>query len=352
MLDTPPLTRLVVASAVLGAAAGAATLQNSRTADVGQITLTAAPAEPSDAPILTAAREAPAPVADPSEVFLVFRAADHTYMQLDEAVVPHGAPHLSHSDDDALYASIAPLVRVPASIAAWQGKHVTVDGTCEATVEGFAIVSRLTGDTGYAGLEATDWTAKNVMTAGTPVLAARLSGCTGTYAREAALPPIVTLVDDTSDRADLAELARERVLGSDAAAAVQTEWAQQQAAWPDDDRSATWASSPSSTIETRILRHPTTGVTWIAVHASREDGCGGVNANVFGLFRVRADNTLETVTLRDLGDLHTVTSLVDIDGDGTPELLGNDWLQLDTLITRATGETMTSSHVQFFGCPC
>jgi hypothetical protein len=352
MLDTPPLTRLVIASAVLGAAAGAATLLDSRTAVTGQITLVAAPTETAVAPDLAAVREAPASAADPSEVLLVFRAAGDTYMQLDEALVPHGAPHLSHSDDDALYASIAPLLRVPANVAAWQGKRVIVDGTCAATVEGFAIISRLTGDTGYAGLEDTAWTAKNVMEAGTPVLAARLSGCTGTYAREAALPAIVTLVDDPTDHAELADLARERVLASKASAAVQAEWAQQQAEWPDDDRSATWSASPSSEIKTRVLRHPTTGVTWIAVHAFRDDGCGAVNANVFGLFRVSAANTLETVTLRDLGDLHAITSLVDVDGDGTPELIGSDWLQLDTLITRATGEAMTSSHVQFFGCPC
>jgi hypothetical protein len=279
-------------------------------------------------PVTSASYESPAPAADPSEVFLVFRAAGHTYMQLGESKVAHGVPRLSHSDDDALYASVAPVKQVPADVAIWQGKHVIVDGTCDATVEGFALVSQLTGDTGYAGIEDSEWTAKNVMKAGTPVLAARLSDCDGTYARGAALPPSIELVDDASDHGDLVDQARARVRASDAATRVKAEWS------------------------TRVMRHPATGVTWIAVHASRDEGCGGDNANAFGLFRVTAAGELETVSVRDLGEMHAIASLVDIDDDGTPELVGTDWLGLDTLITRASGEPLASSHVQFFGCPC
>jgi hypothetical protein len=320
MLDTPPVARLLVASTLLGAVAGAATLLPSRThtAEVASLSLRPTAIETAPSPVTVAAREPAAPPADPSEVFLVFRAGGHTYMQLDAEAVPHGAPRLSHSDDDGLYASIAPVTRVPAEVAAWTGKHVIVDGTCAATVEGFAMVSRLLGDTGYAGID-DRWTARNVMEQGTPVLAARLSGCNGTLARDASLPAAAVFSEDATTRTELVQAASERVLGSAAATAVQAQWDERRDEWPANEPSR-WTQSPSTHVDTRVLRHPSTGVTWIAVHASREDGCGGIDANVFGLFRVTASGTLETVALRELGDLHSIQTFVDLDGDGTPEL--------------------------------
>lgn len=38
--------------------------------------------------------------------------------------------------------------------------------------------------------------------------------------------------------------------------------------------------------------------------------------------------------LRDLGALETITSFIDIEGDGSLELLGTPWLALDQVITR------------------
>ena len=64
----------------------------------------------------------------------------------------HGA--LKLFDDDATYSSVG-VVRdheVPLAHRAWQGRKVKLDTGCVATVTGFAVVGRLTGDPGYAGL--------------------------------------------------------------------------------------------------------------------------------------------------------------------------------------------------------
>src|SRR6185369_11640136 len=80
---------------------------------------------------------------------------------------------------------------VPVAYRRWLGQRVTVDGTCSANVTGFAVVARLTGDTGYAGIDDEHWTARNVLEHGHPMLAATLDGCHGTFARDAALAPVV-----------------------------------------------------------------------------------------------------------------------------------------------------------------
>jgi hypothetical protein len=351
MLDTVPVTRLLVATVALGTVAAGAALLAPRAPHAATLSVL----EPSayetavTSSVSSATHEPSAAATDRSEVFLVFHTAGHTFIQLDTGAAPHGVPQLSHSEDDGLYASIAAVTRVPTDAPVRIGQRVNVDGTCAATVMGFAVVSRLTGDTGYAGIEDERWTANNVMEHGPPVLAARLSGCTGTYAQAATLPAVV-LSDETA-RPDLVQAATDRLFASEAATTVQAEWANRRDEWPANEP-ARWTQSPSTHVDARVLRHPATGVTWIAVHASRGEGCGDIDANVFGLFRVTAAGVLETVQLRELGELHTIQSFVDLDGDGTPELVGRDWLSLNTLITRASGETLTSSHLQFFGCGC
>jgi len=46
---------------------------------------------------------------------------------------------------------------------------------------------------------------------------------------------------------------------------------------------------------TRVVRHPTTGVTWVVAHAQGGRECGGLDVNIVGLFKLRPDGTLVTV---------------------------------------------------------
>jgi hypothetical protein len=260
-----------------------------------------------------------------------------------EATPKHAAPRLVSEDGvESAIAAVQPA-DVPAAYRSWQGRNVVVDSKCHTTITGFAVVSRLTGETGYAGVEADHWTAQNVMEHGGAVLAARLAGCQGTFARAAELPPVITPteIDDPA----LAATARAALLASSPAHDAQLEYLEY-------DQKGNWWDNEATHIDTKVLRHPTTGVTWVSVHAMQEHACGDPEINVWGLFRVQPDGTLAAVQLRKLGDLWSIDQLIDVDNDGELELIGKPWLGLDNVLTRASGEELDRVSLPFFGCPC
>jgi hypothetical protein len=105
-------------------------------------------------------------------------------------------------------------------------------------------------------------------------------------------------------------------------------------------------------IDVRTLRDPQTGTFWISAHAHEQEGCGGVDINFWGLFRVEADGSLTTVQLRQLGELNQIDHIVDIDGDGIPELVGRGWLEPDNAVTTIDGTDLATFSTPFVGCPC
>lgn len=299
-------------------------------------------------PASTVAHEIAQPVRS-HELSLVFSAGGATYMKLADIgegaeIMPgHGKPNLYSGDYiETAIASVADS-DVPRTYRDWQGKSVTVDNSCTTKVTGFAVVGRLTGDTGYASGDLDKWTAANVLDHGSVVLAAKLAGCTGTFARDAALPAVI--VPTELENAKLAARARALVIDSTPARETQTEYA-------EFDQAGNWWESEHAQFATRIVRHPTTGVTWVSVHASMEHGCGDPEVNVWGLFRVQPDGTLAAVQLRRLGDLWSIDQLIDIDNDGELEVIGEPWLGLDTVVARGSGEELDRLSLAFFGCPC
>jgi hypothetical protein len=314
------------------------------------------PAPSVPAPIVAPAPVAPSPRA--SELRLVFRVGATTYIKLAdlaaddsdrdaEAMPRHGVVRLIHDNDDYTTTAIASVRErdVPAAQRAWSGRKVKIDNTCEATVTGFAVVSRLTGSTGYAGLPDGEWTTDNVMAVGTRMLAARLDRCTGVYARDAALPDVIVPERIDGDAwSSAAHTARAMLIASGAAKSTQEAWVGE---W---QKPGNWWDQGSLT--TTIVRHPKTGVVWISVHGHADHGCGEPEVNVWGLFRLESDGSLSTVELRKLGDLEEIDKLVDIDGDGTFELIGHPWLGLDTYVERANGVHLQELGLQFYGCPC
>ncbi|MBA2538561.1 MAG: hypothetical protein H0V17_02910, partial [Deltaproteobacteria bacterium] len=103
---------------------------------------------------------------------------------------------------------------------------------------------------------------------------------------------------------------------------------------------------------THILRHPKTGVTWVAIHAHTDHGCGGPDINVWGLFRVARDGSLVTVEDRKLDTLYAIDRIIDVDNDGKLELIGKTWLGTETVLTRANGDEVSRLAMKFHGCPC
>ena len=123
-----------------------------------------------------------------------------TYVQLSTdaaeiAAAKSGRVHLAPSKDSSHDASatVAASAAARARLHDWIGKRVMVDGTCTANVVGFAKIARLAGNTGYARMDDSDgtWTASDVMDHGAAMLAAKLDGCHGTWARDAALPAAI-----------------------------------------------------------------------------------------------------------------------------------------------------------------
>ena len=261
-----------------------------------------------------------------------------------EAVPRHGKRKLSEAD--GVYAAVAPVAArdVPLAHRAWAGRRVALDDGCTATVGGFAVVWRLTGDLVYAGAEGAAWTAASVAEHGAAVLGARLDGCkatAATYGRDASLPPIV-VPEEISDPA-LADAARAALLASAPARAAAVEWSEHQ-------MDGTWLEQ--ATLDTKVVRHPTTGARFVSIHARTDLGCGAPAINVWGLFRAGADGALEVVQLRPLGELHSVDKLVDLEGDGALEIIGAPWLGLDRALARASGQRLVRLTLPFYGCPC
>jgi len=309
------------------------------------------------APVVT---ETVAPVAAPpvrsSELWFVFSARGDSFLRLapiagaDEdnggiAMPPHQA--LAHLHEDGVEISIADLAKgdEPAAYAAWRGRRVKVDNTCEATIVGFSVVARLTGDPAYADKQV--WDADTVFAAGHPMLAAELDGCTGTFARSAALPDVAMPIK--LHDAALEQAAIEALIASAPAREVDRAWAEQSAA--QDAKTVPWRDP--GTVVAEVLRHPGTGETFVSVHGHVSGGCGDPTVNVWGLFRAH-DGALEPLQLRALEgeDIDTIITLLDVEGDGEFELLGRPWLGDGERLIRANGDPMAELSLSFFGCPC
>lgn len=284
----------------------------------------------------------------------VFQAGGANYMKIadlrlldqegDELPVPrHGKLRLAK--DDYIEAAIAPVADgdVPVMHLGWKDRKVKVDGGCEANVVGFAVVSRVAGDSTWINLK--QWNTAGVMKAGHIVLAAKLDGCPGSFARDAALPDIVVptrLHDPALEKAATAAL-----LASEAARDTQREWDKQVSA--TGGTAGPWHNG--ATLVAEVLRHPRTGMTFVSVQGNVAGGCGDPQANVWGLFRVDGDK-LVPVQLRKLDEIETLDALIDVDGDGEFELLGKPWLPYDTLLIHTSGEQVDQLSVPFLGCPC
>ena len=294
------------------------------------------------------AQESPAPLRA-TELSLVFSAGGATYMKLADVgetaeILPkHGKAKLFR--DDYVEAAIATVKAsdMPHAYRSWQGRQVKVDNKCETHVTGFAVVSRLTGEPSYSEVEGGKWTASNVLDQGSVVLAAQLAGCSGTFARAAELPAVI--VPKSIEDAALVEQGRAALIASAAARDTQTEYA-------EVDQHGNWWDSEFAQFTTKIVRHPSTGVTWVSVHGHMDHGCGDPEVNVWGLFRVDGNGKLAAVQLRRLDDLWSIDQLIDIDNDGELEVIGTPWLGLDTVVARGSGEELDRLSLSFFGCPC
>jgi len=285
----------------------------------------------------------------PPSVAVVVTAAGGSYMKLaDLSKLPrHGTAKLSENDYTVTSiaavadADVAPVHR------AWLGQEVIVDGACRATVTGFAIVSRLTGDTGYANEEVTEsgWTAANVMRLGAPMLAARLDACTGDFARAATLSKMI--IPEVIENKSLAAAAKKRALSGSAMKRANAEWEK----WEAEMQETEHHPLDFGDVWTKVVRHPTTGQTFVSVHATTGGGCGYPDISIWALYRADVDGTLTQIPTK-IGEMLMVDGFVDVEGDGQLEVVGRPWLGTERMISRLDATVMDRLERPFFGCPC
>jgi hypothetical protein len=305
----------------------------------------------------SAAVEAPPPAA-PASPALVFTARGKAWMKLEALAHPsaeadasdaaprrafprHGRP--THTTEDGVEIVVAPVARedLPAADRDRLGAKVLVDGACSASITGFAIVSRLTGDTSYAGVNTDAWTVDSVLGNGEPVLAASLDGCEGGQLGQ--LQGAATRMRPVTAAREIAR-ARALVIASPAGRDASDAWHESNAT--DSD----WATDPDTRWDVRAFTHPRTGAIWISIHAHNFQGCGGADVNVWGLYRVDAGGALVATDV-NLGNIVEIDELIDLDGDGVVEVVGHEWLGA-RVIQDAHGAELDRLELPFYGCAC
>ena len=268
-------------------------------------------------------------------------------------IVTHAKTRVEN--DEAPTSTIAMLRDrdLTAELRAWRGETVDVAGTCSDVVHDFALVHVLTGDPVYAAEDNPadgKWTRAMIDQHGTAYVVAKLEHCTGAYARSSRAEPIVAFKtveqDFTKVDFDVAH-ATDDLMKSDVAADVKHEFFNQMA----DEHDKTSTFDKVTEITTEVAIDPRTSTKWVAVHAHADFMCGGPQINFWGLYRVEGDHVV-AVKRAKLASLAQITSLIDVDGDGIPEVLGGGWISPASAIFDLDESVLASYDVPFFGCPC
>jgi len=278
----------------------------------------------------------PPPVTD---VQMLFTVGGDTYVALDYGDIPkHGKAELVEDADTTVA-----LARVSTKTA-WTNRTMIVDGTCEATLTDFAVIARVAGLARDAPGDLTAWSPKSVMEYGNPVLAAKIDGCTGLFARDASLPAITVLPDTTAGGGSerLAEQALKLLTTSDLSKAAQD-------AWREASHEGNWWEDDDAKIETRIVRHPRSGDVFVVVHAYRFNDCGEVGGNLVGTYRVEASGKLTSAKV-DSSAMDSLEGVIDLENDNELELVGKS--KWDSFIDRMNGDSAATIGPSTYGCGC
>ena len=287
-----------------------------------------------------------------AEFAMVFMVDGVSYLRLseEEQATAHGAARLTETDGMTSVVAPVAVTALPASYQAWAGRTVLVNGDCRARVVGFAEVSRVTGEAGdpYAYDEdgnppaPTPWTVELVRESNVTLAAQLEDGCYGAWARaESESPAAVAAVleDPALESAALADLLA-KTAGDD----------ETQLSWKDQGGEGDWRDQVG--IRSVAWQHPLTEEKWVFVQAATGGSCGEPTVSLMAAYRVRADGTVRRAA--DLNFAHnTIDEIVDLDGDGQPELLlGGGGSSTDLVdLTNAHHESIyvpNHSH----GCGC
>jgi hypothetical protein len=280
------------------------------------------------------------PAEDPARFSFLIEVAGQRYIPLSHDAVETSA-RTKLLAEDGVQIAITPLRRreLPESLATWRDREVIVGGNCHAHVVAFAQIARLTGDPGYAG-DDKPWSAASVVEHGDPLIAGKLDGCTGSWARAASESPAA--VGISAEAGPLVAAARVDLFAGELANQTQAEW---RAAGLTGD----WRTEVA--ITSLVARHPVTNERWVVLHAKRGGGCGDHEVNILAAYRVNDDGSVTRISAKTV-ELDSIEQLVDIDGDGTFEVIGTTSWGLNRTFIDLHGNWLSTLPLQFYGCPC
>jgi len=237
---------------------------------------------------------------------------------------------------------------LPASVSSWLGRSLLVNNDCDATVDHIVELSLLTGTPDYVdgtvqGADPRTMMLNYAFDYGIHYYATELGTCKlGHWARVSTLPLAYPAVDAGKVPAKLARAAKKDLVGSDAGRAAQ-------ARWRDNGNAGSWLASEDG-LEMRYVTHPKTGEHWLVAHAVVDYSCGGSEINIIAIYRQEGDELVRHHA-GDAESLFSISDLVDIDGNGTFEILGNAYLSGPALATDR-GVITRQVETPFYGCPC
>jgi hypothetical protein len=282
----------------------------------------------------------------PDAFAMVFDVDGVTYLRLsqEETATAHGSPRMTETDGVTAVVAPVGVNALPAHFQKWAGRTVLVDGECRARVVGFAEVSRVTGEAGdpWAYDEdgnppaPTPWTVELVRESNV-TLAAKLDGCFGTWARaetESAAAIAATLDEPELESAALADLLAE---------------SEHDLGWKEMGGEGDWRDHVDVT--SLAWQHPQTEEKWVFVQARHGGSCGEASISLMTAYRVGADGNLRRAAGLDFAH-DDISQVVDLDGDGQPELIMNDGVS--TTLVDLANEYHESIHVpnHSHGCGC
>lgn len=257
---------------------------------------------------------------DTDEFAMVFEVDGALYMRLSEADATPAPDSAQVTETDGMASVVVPLAldEVSDEHRRWAGRTVLVNGECSTRVVGFAEVSRVTGEAGDPFAydehgnppEPTAWTVELVRESNVTLAAKLDAGCWGgSWARAATEAP-----------AAVAEIVAEPELEATALADLmaKTDHDETQVGWTEMGGEGDWRDHVDVTSVT--WQHPLTDEKWVFAQAALGGSCGEPSVSLMAAYRVREDGSVHRAA--DLNFAHsTIDQIVDLDGDGQPELV-------------------------------
>jgi len=274
-------------------------------------------------------------------------------MVLRDAIVPdrHGKPRdMGESGPMVIHASVEKS-DLDEETRALEGKKVRVDSSCEATVTGFYLVSRVTPHFGMVQewdceLQEDDCAptsdeerAAQAFDMGDPVVVAKLDGCQGgTYARLATSPKIIE-AEPVKDDA----LAQKAIKAFGKLGAVKKQAPEDEADGPKN----WWVGIE----KVSIFEHPESKRVLVSVHADNGGMCGEFTASAWALWEYKGG---KLVHLADGTAPLEVLDALDVDGDGELEILvrGDHFGTEAELVEARTLSPLVTLEYSYHDCPC